>query len=516
MSPTPARTSWIVAAGGLALAALTIAAVAWLELAAGRTAFEAEARTLHRILSQRVDQHDAHMTGLAALVAGRDVPREAVAEVVASIRTFYPRIEAIDVVALTEAPSGPLAAAQRLAPGQAVTVADGGPGRYRLVKRLPDRDGAGRVLAMTVSTEKLLATELDLGPATALGLALPDGTALLDGGGPDAAAGLRAEFRFAEALGSRTQPLVLTVTRRPAWSEILPPGPLLAALGAVGLVAAAVGLGARERRRARDARARARLSEQDARLAHAMRVNMVGEMASGITHELTQPLAAILANSQAGLRLARAARAADPAAADGSAAADEEVAGVLAANVRLARRASDILDRLRAYVTRREPAAELVDLADLARAGLDLTAAELARRGVEVAFSSPAVPAIARVDRISIEQVVQNLLLNAADAMAELPAGARRIEITVAAGPAGASVAVRDHGPGIPPEVLPRLFEPFFTTKSGGMGLGLPLSERLVESHGGRLTAAGHPDGGAVFTAAFPPSPTLSGRLAAE
>ena len=297
-------------------------------------------------------------------------------------------------------------------------------------------------------------------------------------------------------LGSRSQPLLLRLARAPGWAEVLPPASLLlVVLGGT----AAVGLAAwllRERRVARDAVRRARLGEHEVRLAHAMRVNAVGEMASGIAHELAQPLTAVLSQSQAGLRLAQAAPA-TPAA----------VTGVLEANVRHAKRAGAILSRLHAYVSRREPAPQPTALNACVHGVAELVRRDLDARGAVLALelASPAPWCLA--DPISIEQVVHNLVRNAADAVRDLPEARRTIRVATAMEGTDAVVRVTDDGPGIAPEHLPRLFEPFFTTKPDGMGLGLPLCERLVEAAGGRILAASRPGAGTTLTVRLPACP---------
>ena len=129
---------------------------------------------------------------------------------------------------------------------------------------------------------------------------------------------------------------------------------------------------------------------------------------------------------------------------------------------------------------------------------------DLERRGVALELDLAPGNPVCMVDRVSVEQVVHNLVRNAADAVEVLPQERRTVTITTTAGGDMAVIAVRDRGPGIAAVDLPRLFEPFFTTKPGGMGLGLPLCERIVEAFGGRITAANAPEGGAVFTIRLP------------
>jgi C4-dicarboxylate-specific signal transduction histidine kinase len=117
-------------------------------------------------------------------------------------------------------------------------------------------------------------------------------------------------------------------------------------------------------------------------------------------------------------------------------------------------------------------------------------------------------------DRIQIQQVLLNLVLNAMDAVSDAPEERRAVVVAVRAGAHGVGISVRDRGHGIAPEHLPRLFESFFTTKHRGMGLGLSITRTLVEAHGGRIRAENNPDGGSVFQVELPPNGPESTRSA--
>jgi len=493
-----------------ALTVVAAAAVAAVNFVRVRDGFEAEARTLHRVVSQRADQHDAHLTSLAAVLTSPDHSFTTLSAVAEAVLRFYPRITAIDVVGLALLPNlvfttrelqpgrpgidGLAATAANLLAGQAIVLAESnGAEAYHLVKRLPEATAPAGVLVMTVDARRLIEPESDLPERTNLTLRDPSGRELVHAGEAISSDGLLPNFDFEKALGSRSQPLLLRVARQPGFGELLPPvaAVLVAAVTGIGVLLA--GLVLRERRAAREARERASFHEHQARLAHAMRVNTVGEMASGIAHELTQPLTAILSRSQAGLRLAR------------SPSPDrDEIICVLDANVRLAKRAGDILARLRAYVSNSGPAPESTSLNQLVGNVAELMQGDLERRGIALELDLAPGDPVCMVDRVSVEQVVHNLVRNAADAVEGLPQERRTVTITTTAGGDMAVIAVRDRGPGIAAVDLPRLFEPFFTTKPGGMGLGLPLCERIVEAFGGRITAANAPEGGAVFTIRLP------------
>jgi two-component system sensor kinase FixL len=503
------------------LALVAIALAGTIEYVRMRDAFERDGSTVHRILSQRVDQHDAHLTSLAAVLANSDAPSPVFQGVVEAMQRFYPRIAAVDLIGLSGSPeaifsSGPsdlqvfsMAAlamrARDLAPGQAGTVAaQNGAPYYALVKRLPDGGAGPRALTLKIDAALLSEPEGGLPDGVALNLRDAGGTLLLRTGVPQPAGSLIPALSFEKALASRSQPLVLQLTRQPVVTELLSP------LAAIGLIAA-TGLGVlllfvvlRERRTTARARAAAQVHAQDARLAHAMRVNTVGEMASGIAHEITQPLTAILSQSQAGLRLARS---------DGG--ASEDLVGVLEANVRHARRAGDILDRLRAYVSKRDPVRQPTDLNLVIRNVVELIRRDLDDRMVALRLELSSAPLFASVDRVSMEQVVHNLVRNAAEALETMPAERRVITISSRLDGGEIEVAVADQGAGISGADMARLFEPFFTTKSSGMGLGLPLCERLVEAASGRIDVGNGADCGSVFAIRLP-ALIAAGAVAAE
>ena len=469
--------------------------------------FQEQARTLHRTVVQRAGQHDAHLTNLAAIAQLDDPQHTNFVAVAAAVQNFYPRIASIDLVDLmppaevrvsTRARAAPagfkLADVQQRADGlaagrAAMLEAPAGPG-YVLVKRLGT--AVPSALVLVIDAQKLIEPDGVLEPGTRVWLASAGGTVF----GPSLPAAPRRwvswplTLRFEQALPSASQPLHLLMTRRLGRAELLPAGWLL--LLAVGSAALLWLQGSVMR--VRRARREAALQTQELRLAHAMRVNGLGEMASGIAHELTQPLTAMLSQSQAGLRLI--AQGADAAA----------MLPILQANVRLARRSGEILDRIRSYVSQREPVVSAVALNPLAAGVADLTRADLHTRGIALELAlDPGAPVV-RIDAIAIEQVLHNLVRNAAEALqngaALAPDGACIVISTRRSddGSGMAQVAVRDNGPGIGVEQMKRVFEPFFTTKPGGMGLGLSLCERLVETLGGRIEVRSAPGSGSEFT----------------
>ncbi|RAI43218.1 hypothetical protein CH341_15500 [Rhodoplanes roseus] len=237
---------------------------------------------------------------------------------------------------------------------------------------------------------------------------------------------------------------------------------------------------------------RRRIEEQEAlhrkELDHAARLAILGEMAGGMAHELNQPLAAIVNYADGcAVRLA---------------AVPPDVAALAEGTRRIrqqADRAAQVIQRIRAFVKKREPAQTRLDLADVVAETVELFEGPARRIGVRVETAPAAVlPAVAG-DRIQLQQVLLNLLQNAADATVGSGPGPCTIGLETCAAEGGAVVAVADRGAGMSDAVKARLFEPFFTTKPDGLGLGLALCQSIVTEHRGRLQAQDNPGGGTVM-----------------
>jgi C4-dicarboxylate-specific signal transduction histidine kinase len=198
-----------------------------------------------------------------------------------------------------------------------------------------------------------------------------------------------------------------------------------------------------------------------------------------LTHELNQPLAAILSNAQAARRFLT-----NPRPDYG------EVQAILDDIVRDDKRAGDVIHHLRLLLREGASAREHLELGELVQQVLGLISHELDVQGIAVKLAlASALPPVA-AGRVETQQVLLNLLANAIHALAEVPD--ERREITVRARPQGAGaveISVEDQGPGIAADVLPRLFEPFFTTRSAGLGMGLAICRRIVDAQGGRIWA---------------------------
>lgn len=242
-----------------------------------------------------------------------------------------------------------------------------------------------------------------------------------------------------------------------------------------------------ERRQAQDA-----LLAAQADLAHAARVATLGELSASIAHEVNQPLMAVVTNGEAALRWLRR-----PEPDLG------EVEAGLARIVGEGRRASEIVARIRGFLRKAPESRATLAPAELVEEALRLVAREIARAEIQVETRVAAGLPPVRGDRVALQQVLVNLALNAAQAMAGTP-GPRRLAIRVAPAPEGVEIAVADSGPGIAPEDLERLFTPFFTTKTAGMGMGLAICRSTAESHGGKLVAESAPGRGATFRLILP------------
>jgi PAS domain S-box-containing protein len=236
------------------------------------------------------------------------------------------------------------------------------------------------------------------------------------------------------------------------------------------------------------------LRRQRAELAHVTRISMMGELATSLAHELNQPLTAILSNAQAAQRFL----AVNP--------ADlEEVREILKDIVQDNSRAADVIRRIRALAKKEELEFAPLDLGIVLGDVVMLARSDAILHNIRVSLQiAPGLPPV-QGDKVQLQQVVLNLLLNAFDAMKDCPAHER--EVKVGAETQGArlvKVAVCDHGIGLSWEQIDKIFQPFYTTKGEGLGMGLSISRSIIETHGGRLWAENNPDRGATFCFTIP------------
>jgi two-component system, LuxR family, sensor kinase FixL len=229
------------------------------------------------------------------------------------------------------------------------------------------------------------------------------------------------------------------------------------------------------------------IMQQRNELAHLSRVTTVSELSGSLAHELNQPLGIILSNAQAAQELLLQ----DPPVVT-------EVSEILGDIVAADRRASEIIHRLRALLKRGETSLQPLPLNDLIEEVLRLVRTDLIGRGVIVVCKlAPDLPLVMG-DRVQLQQLALNLILNAADAMAANASSNRRIHITTTWHQHTVRVTVRDEGSGLPVNVE-QLFQPFYTTKPHGLGMGLAICRSIINAHYGRLWAEPHPERGAVF-----------------
>jgi PAS domain S-box-containing protein len=234
--------------------------------------------------------------------------------------------------------------------------------------------------------------------------------------------------------------------------------------------------------------------EQRRQMTHLMRVVVLGQLSGALAHELNQPLTAILSNAQAGQRFLM------------RESIDLDVLReILKDIVDDDKRAGEVIRRLRALLRRGEMQLEPLDINEVVTEVLDLARSDLVARRISVATRlAPVLPAV-RADRVQLQQVLLNLIVNASEAMSGNAFEARKLTIASVTDTAGGvEISVADHGPGIPSDRLDKLFEPFFTTKDNGLGLGLSISRSIVAAHAGRLWAESGAHGGATLRMVLP------------
>jgi PAS domain S-box-containing protein len=242
-----------------------------------------------------------------------------------------------------------------------------------------------------------------------------------------------------------------------------------------------------ERKRAQEERERLRQLEAD--LAHMNRLSMMGELAASLIHEITQPIASARNNARAALNFF-----------DNQPSDLSEIKEALGSVVGDADRAGHIVDRIRDQIKKAPPRRDRFDLNEAINEVVALARSALTENGVSVQTRLAKGSLPVQGDRVQVQQVTLNLILNAVEAMGSIEAGARELLIsTKQSETKGIVVAVGDSGPGIDPEDRERVFQAFYTTKSSGVGMGLSICRSIIEAHGGRLWADANEPRGAVF-----------------
>jgi signal transduction histidine kinase len=236
------------------------------------------------------------------------------------------------------------------------------------------------------------------------------------------------------------------------------------------------------------------LHEARAELAHVNRVATMGQLAASIAHEVNQPIAAAVTNAHAALRWL-----------DARPPELGEVRQALGRIVEDGNRAGDVIGRIRALINKAPPRKDALEINEAILEVIALTHGEVAKNGVSLQTQLAADLPLVQGDRVQLQQVILNLIINAVEAMSGVSEGSRELLIgTGKDGSSGVLVAVRDSGPGLSPESFGRLFDPFYTTKPGGMGMGLSICRSIVEAHGGRVWASRTAGPGAIVQITLP------------
>jgi C4-dicarboxylate-specific signal transduction histidine kinase len=229
-------------------------------------------------------------------------------------------------------------------------------------------------------------------------------------------------------------------------------------------------------------------------LARVSRITTIGELTASIAHEVNQPLAAVVANADACIAWLALA---DPDLAEARAAAERAVQG--------ATRASDVIRRIRSLINKAAPEKTPVRLNEVIEEVVMLTEGQASRNRIAISLELQTDLPVVDGDRIQLQQVILNLMLNGIEAMAHGKQDQRRMFIrSREQGADRVCISIEDTGVGVNVEMMERLFEPFFTTRSEGIGMGLPISLSIIEAHGGRLWAESTPDKGSVFQFTLP------------
>jgi PAS domain S-box-containing protein len=241
-------------------------------------------------------------------------------------------------------------------------------------------------------------------------------------------------------------------------------------------------------------RAEQELRQAQAELAHISRVTTVGELTASIAHEVNQPIAGVVTNAEAALRWLRA----EPPNLD-------KVREVLGHIVKDGMRAGDVIYRIRALIKKAPPRMARVDVNEAVLDVITLTQSELLRHRVSLQTELATGLPLIEGDRIQLQQVILNLILNAVEAMSGIDEGAREMRVSTGREASnGVLVTVRDFGPGLDTQSVDRMFEAFYTTKPNGLGMGLAICRSIIEAHGGRLGATANEPRGAVFQFSLP------------
>ena len=244
------------------------------------------------------------------------------------------------------------------------------------------------------------------------------------------------------------------------------------------------------------------LRDAHAQLAHVSRVATIGQLTASIAHEVNQPIGALVTNAHAALRMLSAV---PPDLKQTREALDDIIKD--------GRRVSDVIQRIRALVKKAPAQVELLDVNDVIAETIALARTEILRNDVSLQIQlGPDLPPV-RGDRVQLQQVIMNLVMNAVEAMSGMDQGARELQIATDQDREDrVSLTVRDSGPVLKPEALDRFFEAFYSTKPTGMGIGLSICRSIIEAHEGRILAIANVSRGATVHITLPASRTNASR----
>lgn len=473
------------------LSALSGVFIARNELARQQDAFDTNARIVHRLLSQRVVQHDAILATLALLRSGTatDRPEQRLPALYTQIAAAAHRgpNEAWPIASLTAAENE-----SRSLKRAVLADVDLQKGTYQLVLAAqPDS------YALTIAIRNMVPwTEWPMAAETSpvqVRLQLAQASYVVQAGRAFAPDDVGWTFEAHKVLAAESQPFEV-VSQSHLGLVALPWAWILLSAGAIALILMRA-------HRLTQQRVQQRREEERQRVGQVTRLNTLGELAAGMAHEINQPLTAILANTQAASRML-----------------DDAEPDLLAARnamhmaVQQARRASDVVERLRRTVERpdRGVAVQSVNLHSPCRHALYLLEPELQRSQCTHTVTMDCAPFEVLVDPVALEQIIHNLLTNALQAMEHVPPQNRRLQLVLTHTATHGVLQVQDTGPGIQPDALAKVFEPFFSTREGGLGLGLSLCETLAVGMGARLSAANRAPHGAQFTLQIPLAHTVA------
>jgi C4-dicarboxylate-specific signal transduction histidine kinase len=223
------------------------------------------------------------------------------------------------------------------------------------------------------------------------------------------------------------------------------------------------------------------------------RLSLMGELTASLAHEILHPIASSRNNARAAMRFL-----------DMSPPNMAEVREALACIVRDADRGKNIVDRIRDHIKKAPPRNERFEINEAIEEVIEMVRAPIDKNKVSVRTRLAAGLTSVCGDRVQLQQVVMNLILNSVEAMSTVEEGARELSISTKQGQSDISVAVQDSGLGIDPEHLERVFAPFYTTKTGGIGMGLSICRSIIAAHGGRLWAAANRPRGTIFQFTLP------------